>query len=101
MSDKTTLVVPEKSFTELTRDKYFLNPPDDADKDITFTLVEPPKQGSVEFDGRPLRQDTGKFGASDISNRRVQYVHDGTEIAPSEISNYLLRISKALLSQWI
>ena len=82
---ETTLVVPEKSSTELSRDKYFLTPPDDADKDITFTLIEKPKHGNILFDGRPLREYSGKFGASDISNGRVVYAHDGVEIGPTEL----------------
>ena len=84
---ETTLVVPEKQATELSRDKYFLTPPDDADKDITFTLVEAPEHGSLLFDGMVLDEDTGKFGASDISNGRVLYRHNGppAEIGPTEM----------------
>ena len=51
---ETTIIVPEKSQAELTRDKYFLTPPDEADADLTFTILSPPQKGNLFFSVKNL-----------------------------------------------
>jgi hypothetical protein len=91
---ETTLIVPEKSQTELGRDKYFLTPPDEADKDLVFTIIEAPKQGWIMRDGLALQEDSGKFGASDISNGRVMYAHNNEEIGPFEVRDKFVLLAQ-------
>ena len=91
---ETTLIVPEKDQAELTRDKYFLTPPDEADKDLTFTIIEAPTNGEIYRDGAPLAEDVGKFGASDISNGRIVYAHNGDEIGPNEIQDQFVLLAQ-------
>lgn len=92
---EVTLIVPEKSQTELSRDKYFLTPPDEADKDLTFTILTAPTNGDILRDGMPLNKDSiQKFGASDISNGRIVYSHNGDEIGPFEINDQFVLLAR-------
>ena len=87
---ETTLVVPERSQTELTLAKYFLGPPEAADKDLSFTIVKQPEKGQLLKDGLALPAMTQPVTTADLANGRVVYQHNNQEIGPEEVQDLFI-----------
>lgn len=87
---ETTLVVPERSQTELTLAKYFLGPPEAADKDLSFTIVKQPEKGQLLKDGLALPAMTQPVTTADMANGRVVYQHNNQEIGPEEVQDLFI-----------